>query len=597
MPARARSRTEERRFGGGRALREVPILLSSQPADDVQKRVAAIALAATVLVFLLVVPFAHRPLTRHPLFIPVYQPLVVFCDLMTAVLLLSQFATGNARPILVLAGGYLFSALMALFHLLSFPGLFSETGLLGAGPQTTAWLYFLWRVGFVVATLAYTFAPDHRPGSPPRIRGRPTSAMAFTCLAAAAAAVGLLVLATRGHGVLPPIVHGNDDLPAKLPVAWTALLIALAGLAAIARRRPLSVLDLWLTVVLGSWACDVALSAVFNAGRFSLGWYAGRAYGIVASSILLVVLVFENTKLYRRLAESYVSERRQRALVERRTRELDELNRSLEHRISLRTSQIEASNRRLADEVAERQRAEGALRSAQEEVRQLAMLGETAREQEKSRVARELHDELDQSLYALKVELKWLEDHCPDQDHHAKSIMSSMREVLDATMIATRRIAADLRPLILDELGFAAAIESLAQNFEHYHGIACTLEMDPAAFDLDEPYSTTVFRILQESLTNIARHSGASKAEVRLTRTQDQVRLHVHDDGGGFDTTQAVGAASFGLAGLRERVHLIAGTVSIASEPGHGTTIDVTIPIPAASHPPSPERDPSPVPE
>jgi hypothetical protein len=236
-----------------------------------------------------------------------------------------------------------------------------------------------------------------------------------------AAATGLALVTTAGHDALPVIMRGDEDMPAKYTVAWATWLVTVAAL---------SVLNLWLTVVVCAWACDIALSAVFNAGRFSLGWYAGRVYGLFSSSILLLVLAFENTRLYRRLADSYAGERVQRRLVEDRTAQLSELNRSLEQRISARTAQLESSNRELEAEAVERRRAEAELRRSKEEVRQLAALSAAAREQERARVARELHDELDQALYALKLKVDWLEQHCPAGDEPALSAMASMRQLM-----------------------------------------------------------------------------------------------------------------------------------------------------------------------
>jgi signal transduction histidine kinase len=152
---------------------------------------------------------------------------------------------------------------------------------------------------------------------------------------------------------------------------------------------------------------------------------------------------------------------------------------------------------------------------AQEELAAYAAQASAIREQEKTRVARELHDELAQSLTALKMDTIWLRDHMgarPPQDVQAK--LAGMLAMLDASVAATRRIAADLRPLVLDDLGLVAAIEWLTQNFTQRHGVACALDMDED-LELHEPYATAVFRIVQESLVNVAKHAGASQVQVR----------------------------------------------------------------------------------
>jgi len=561
---------------------EPSILLATQPAQRSEWRLAIAAILASAVVFAFAAPFASVQLAPVPLFLPIYQSALVLCDAITATLLFGQFGIVRSRAIVVLAGGYLFSASMAIFHLLSFPGLFSATGLLGSGPQTTAWLYFLWHIGFAAVVIAYALLADDGSYSTVAPRAGAGLDVAVAAVAPICVATGLTLFTTAGHDALPVIMRGDEDMPEKYRVAWATWLLTLAALPVLWRRRRLSVLNLWLMVVICAWACDVALSAVFNAGRFSLGWYAGRVYGLLSSSVLLLVLAFENTKLYRRLAESYASERDQRCLVEQKTAELNELNQSLEQRIGARTAQLESSNRKLEAEVAERQRAEAELRRSREEVRQLAALSETAREQEKARIARELHDELDQALYALKIKVDWLEQHRRADDERALSIMASMRELLDRTVSATQRIAADLRPLILDELGFAPAVEWLVDGFQQHYGIECGLVMDPPHFHLAEPYSTAVFRIVQESLTNVGRHARASSVTIRLSLRDGEIRLQVRDNGCGFDATTPRAANTFGLSGLRERTQQLSGRITIDSAPGLGTTIDVAIPLPAA---------------
>ncbi len=150
--------------------------------------------------------------------------------------------------------------------------------------------------------------------------------------------------------------------------------------------------------------------------------------------------------------------------------------------------------------------------------------------------------------------------------------------LLDGTVAATRRISADLRPLVLDDLGLGAAAEWLVQSFTSRTGIACELAM-ARGLELGEPYATTVFRVLQESLTNVAKHADATQVEVSLGRDGPDVILAVQDNGRGF----AIGAprkpGSFGLLGLRERAALLGGEVSIESAPGRGTQVELRITV------------------
>jgi PAS domain S-box-containing protein len=221
---------------------------------------------------------------------------------------------------------------------------------------------------------------------------------------------------------------------------------------------------------------------------------------------------------------------------------------------------------------------------AQDELAAFAAAASAVREQEKTRVARELHDELAQSLTAIKMDTIWLRDNMAVDPAGSAAKLAGMLALIDSSVAATRRIAADLRPLLLDDLGLQPAIEWLAQNFKQRTGVDCELELDPA-LELHEPYATAVFRIVQESLANVAKHAGASRVEVSVVRTDRDVELRVSDNGAGFDSAAPRKPQSMGLAGLRERVQLLKGKVAIHSQPGQGTTIEARMPL---AQPPQP---------
>jgi PAS domain S-box-containing protein len=218
---------------------------------------------------------------------------------------------------------------------------------------------------------------------------------------------------------------------------------------------------------------------------------------------------------------------------------------------------------------------------AQQDLAAFAAQASVIREQEKSRVARELHDELAQSLTALKMDAIWTRDNLGDANPGARAKLDEMLAMLDASVAATRRIAADLRPLVLDDLGLVPAIEWLVQNFTQRSGVACELEVDEE-LELREPYATAVFRIVQESLVNVAKHARARHVKVALVRTRSEIRLSVIDDGLGFDPSAARKPNSLGIAGLRERAQLVQGAITVRSEPGQGTTVEALIPVPAS---------------
>jgi PAS domain S-box-containing protein len=215
---------------------------------------------------------------------------------------------------------------------------------------------------------------------------------------------------------------------------------------------------------------------------------------------------------------------------------------------------------------------------AQEDLAAFATHANAIREQEKSRVARELHDELAQSLTALKMDTIFVRDNLREDPENSARKLEGMLAMLDASVAATRRIAADLRPLLLDDLGLMPAIEWLVQNFSQRSGIACELHADEE-LELAEPYATAVFRIVQESLVNVAKHSRATQVEVSMARSGGEITLQVKDNGVGFTTGGSRKPTSLGLVGLRERAQLLKGSVSVDSAPGQGTTVQATIPV------------------
>ena len=231
-------------------------------------------------------------------------------------------------------------------------------------------------------------------------------------------------------------------------------------------------------------------------------------------------------------------------------------------------------------DVTERVRSEEALLRSKQEIQSLALAASAAREQEKRRIARELHDELGQALTALKMDVGALRESIDGSNQAAARKLDSMRELLDATVAATRRISADLRPMMLDDLGLTAAADWLTQNFAERTGVPCEFALEESAdFDLPDPYSTAIFRVLQESLTNVAKHAAATQVEVALERERSEVILTVRDNGRGMAAGSGHKPASFGLVGLRERAYLLGGTITINSAPDQGTVVEFRVPL------------------
>jgi signal transduction histidine kinase len=232
-------------------------------------------------------------------------------------------------------------------------------------------------------------------------------------------------------------------------------------------------------------------------------------------------------------------------------------------------------------DVSERVRVDEALRHSQEELRNFAAAANRAREQEQSRLARELHDELGQTLTVLQMDAAWCRARVPENDpmliaRHAK-IETTLRE----SVAATRRMATGLRPLMLDDLGLVPAVDWLVENFTQRHGIPCALSVAGDEITLPNEQATAVFRIVQESLVNVGKHAQASKVNVTIGCAEGILTVRIVDDGSGFSLDAPRKPNSFGLLGLRERALLSGGEIAILSAPGQGTSVVARIPLEA----------------
>lgn len=334
----------------GRRSPELPSFLSLLPARRDERRFAFAIMLVSLAVFVALIPFAKLQLARLDAFIPLYQSALIINDLITAVLLFGQFSIIRTRGVLILASAYLFTTLMVVAHTLSFPGLFAPTGLLGAGPQTTAWIYMFWHGGFPLLVIGYAcFRKDAT------VTGKTHHGILLAIAATAVAAGGLVLLSTAGQSLLPSIMADNRYTPVMSGVITTVWLLSVAALVILVRRRPLSSLDLWLIVVVGAWLLDVALSAMFNAGRFDLGFYAGRIYGLMAASAVLLVLLLETRALYAHYVLNLQTANRALQQSEERLRQLND---TLEQRVQERSRQLEA-------EIAGREKMQATLRETQ----------------------------------------------------------------------------------------------------------------------------------------------------------------------------------------------------------------------------------------
>jgi signal transduction histidine kinase len=216
------------------------------------------------------------------------------------------------------------------------------------------------------------------------------------------------------------------------------------------------------------------------------------------------------------------------------------------------------------------------LRESEDKLRRLAAHLISVREEERAHIAREIHDELGQVLTGIKMEVGWLQKRIKEPQLLEKT--ESMSKLIDSTVQTVRKIATGLRPEMLDDMGLIAAVGWQAKEFQKRTGIRCRANLPPEKkFDLD--ISTGLFRIFQEILTNVARHSRATRVDIELVATDERLELEVTDNGVGIPDAELRGRKSLGLLGMQERALLFGGEVNVSGTPGHGTRVSVKIPL------------------
>jgi signal transduction histidine kinase len=293
---------------------EQHFILSSLSPGRAQRRLALAVVLALLVAFFITEegPLSTIQLGRIDAFVPAYATAMFVIDSITAALLFAQFSILRSRALLAISSGYLFTALMVIPWMLTFPGVFTPGGLLGAGLQSTSWLYTLWHAGFPMFVIAYALLKDADPAKG-LWRGSAGAAILSSAAMTAILVCAAAFMVTAGDALLPPI---NAD-PVHFSTLWLylagclALLSALALIALWIRRR--SVLDLWLMVVMCAYVIEITLIAFPIPARFSFGWYAGRVFGLLSGSLLLFVLLYEITILYAQLLRALLAQRRERA--------------------------------------------------------------------------------------------------------------------------------------------------------------------------------------------------------------------------------------------------------------------------------------------
>lgn len=316
----------------------------------------------------------------------------------------------------------------------------------------------------------------------------------------------------------------------------------------------------------GNYSVELRYQSTDEAGVLA------HAFRVMAGEVArhTVELQDSNERLNREVCERKLSEE-----------EVSRLNTELEGRISARTVDLVRANEQLESVIQAQQLAERELQRSREELRSLTQHLQEVRENERTAIAREIHDELGQLLTALKIDLSWLGKKLPEEQRHLLQKTLDISEQIDETIRIVQRISAELRPGILDDLGLTAAMEWQAQEFQKKTGIVCEVQSSFDCTKLERRFSTVLFRIFQETLTNIYRHSAATRANVMLTAKNEALTVTVTDNGKGVSKQEITNPKSLGFIGMRERVHHLGGEVVIGSMPEGGTSVVVVIPLDA----------------
>jgi signal transduction histidine kinase len=282
------------------ARRNSLVLLSAAPATAGHYRTAA-AITLTVLVVSIgILPIAQLFWVSFPGFILIQQTIQAGNCLITAVLLFEQYSISRTSSLSIVAGGYLFTALMISAHGLSFPGAFSEAGVLTGGPQSTPWFYMAWHAILPLAIIAY--ALNRSDQKIEDTSGSAWGPIMLSILGVMGSAAVIIFLVTARHDWLPTLVESGRLLPASKVTVLALLCLPLGALLALSRRRPRTVLDLWLMVTMFASFCTIALVSFVSAQRFDVGWYVGRVVDVLTSTFILLLLLSQTIVLYERYA-------------------------------------------------------------------------------------------------------------------------------------------------------------------------------------------------------------------------------------------------------------------------------------------------------
>ena len=545
---------------------EAPVsdFIATATASAGQRQLAMAVVAVSAAVFAVLIPFAKIKLAQVPAFIPAYEAALVITDLVTVVLLVGQFMKLRSRAMLALAAGYLFDAFIAGAHGLSFPGGFGPAGVIGGGSQTTVWLYTLWHAAFPLFVIAYALLKDDETPLPADA-ARPliVASAAFVVVVVGA----MIVATTAGHDLLPPLLVNGNYSALYVTLLGATWVLSIGAVALLWWRGLRTVLDLWVAVVMCVWVMDVALSAVFNAARYDLGFYTGRFYGLLAASFVLSVLLLETSGLLSRMAETAAALRGQAVRLKGTVRE--SLARQQEIESQLRQAQkMEAIGNLTGGMAHDFNNLLGVV------IGNLDLLLNHTKDPDIQELGGEARDaamqgaDLTRRLLAFARRQPLLPQPVSINDlisNHAQLL----RRLLGAQIEVRLHLGANIWPAIVDPTQLEAAITNLATNARDAMPGGGILTIATGNRHLDEEYAATHTEVVAGDYALIeVTDSGSGIPPEVISRVFEPF----------FTTKEAGKGTGLGLSMVYGFMKQSQGHVSVYSEPNVGTTFRLYLP-------------------
>jgi len=540
-----------------RTLKASNTFLAIAPAPLAARRCALAICVASFVAFCALIPFARFPGPRIEALIPIYDLAFVLSNLVTAGFLLVGFSRSRLRAVLVLAGGYLFVSLIAVPHMLTFPGVFSRSGLFGAGPQTSAWLDTFRHGVFPLSVICYALLKRRESVSLRSSADGPAKIMSAAAIGVFAGVCLLTLFAAAGHQLLPPIVNDDGYTNAMFAVSVPVWLLSIVALAVLGSRPPYSILDLWLMVVVFNWVLGIGLSAVINTGRFDIGFEAGRLYGLFAASVGPIVMLTEASRVSSRLDEALAIAEERNAELARSREELAQAQR-LEAIGQLTGGVAHDFNNLLTVVIGNLDLISGA-RGDPEKIDRLAQSAMKAARRGEHLVRQLLTYARRQINHPQTVNLNQL----------ITNIESLIHRVIGEQIEVVSMLSPILAPVQIDPAQFETAVLNLAINSRDAMAGGGRITIETQNITIDRQHAVDDPEIAPGRYVMIAvRDSGSGMTAAVLARAFDP-----------FFTTKEVGKGSgLGLSQVYGFAKTAGGHVTIYSELGIGTTVKLYLP-------------------